>query len=238
MIRSLRLLKQRPTFHLKKLTRNTSQAVQSAKSSDEPLSDVHLFKVGTQIHGFTVTEVEPVEEFKVTAIKLIHDKTKAQYLHLYRNDSNNVFCVAFRTTPTDSTGVPHILEHTVLCGSTLYPVRDPFFKMLNRSLATFMNAMTGSDYTMYPFSTQNIYDYRNLQKIYLDATFNPNLHELDFMQEGWRLENVDLKNPKSEFTVKGVVYNEMKGSFSENENILAQRVSYLMTIYLLFIKFS
>lgn len=103
----------------------------------------------------------------------------------------------------NSTGLPHILEHLVLCGSKSFPVRDPFFKMLNRSLATFMNAMTGADYTMYPFSTQNYVDYRNLQKVYLDAVLMPNLKESDFRQEGWRLEHTNPEDMKSELIIKG-----------------------------------
>lgn len=191
-------------------------------------SDIHNFKLGESFHGFKVKDVKDISEFRITAVYLTHEKTEAQYLHLYRNDNNNVFSINFRTTPMNSTGLPHILEHTVLCGSELFPVRDPFFKMLNRSLATFMNAMTGSDYTIYPFSTQNYSDYRNLQKVYLDAVFRPQLKELDFMQEGWRLENVNPNDIKSDIIIKGVVYNEMKGVFSENENILGQKLQNLI----------
>lgn len=191
-------------------------------------SDIHNFKLGEGFHGFKVKDLKDISEFRITAVYLVHEKSEAQYLHLYRNDTNNVFSINFRTTPMNSTGLPHILEHTVLCGSELYPVRDPFFKMLNRSLATFMNAMTGSDYTIYPFSTQNYSDYRNLQKVYLDAVFRPQLKELDFMQEGWRLENVDPNDIKSDIIIKGVVYNEMKGVFSENENILGQKLQNLI----------
>nr|BAG57201.1 unnamed protein product [Homo sapiens] len=101
------------------------------------------YKLGDKIHGFTVNQVTSVPELFLTAVKLTHDDTGARYLHLAREDTNNLFSVQFRTTPMDSTGVPHILEHTVLCGSQKYPCRDPFFKMLNRSLSTFMNAFTG-----------------------------------------------------------------------------------------------
>lgn len=191
---------------------------------DDNVSDVNSFKKGEKHHGFVVEDVQKIDEFNITAIKLKHDKTKAEYLHLYRNDNNNTFSINFRTTPKDSTGLPHILEHTVLCGSELYPVRDPFFKMLNRSLATFMNACTGSDYTIYPFSTQNLTDYRNLQKIYLDAVFRPNLKLLDFMQEGWRLEHKDPNDVKSDIIIKGVVYNEMKGVFADNEAVFLQKL--------------
>uniref|UniRef100_A0A2A4IU37 Peptidase M16 N-terminal domain-containing protein n=1 Tax=Heliothis virescens TaxID=7102 RepID=A0A2A4IU37_HELVI len=159
----------------------------------------------------------------MTAYYLVHEKTKTEYLHLERDDSNNVFSVGFRTTPLDSMGTPHILEHTVLCGSEKYPVRDPFFKMLNRSLATFMNALTGPDYTFYPFSSQNEVDYRNLQKVYLDAVFKPNLSRLDFLQEGWRLEHSTVEDRLSDLTFKGVVYNEMKGAFSETSSLFGQK---------------
>ncbi|CAG9855982.1 unnamed protein product [Phyllotreta striolata] len=211
---------------IRRISRGISNIPKRVEISDS--TDINLFKPGQKYHGFLAKHVENIPEFRITAVYLIHEKTKAQYLHLYRNDTNNVFSVNFRTTPLASTGLPHILEHTVLCGSERFPVRDPFFKMLNRSLATFMNAMTASDYTMYPFSTQNYSDYRNLQKVYLDAVFKPNLKELDFMQEGWRLEYTDPANAKSNLTIKGVVYNEMKGVFSENENILGQKLQNLL----------
>uniref|UniRef100_A0A673UI14 Peptidase M16 N-terminal domain-containing protein n=1 Tax=Suricata suricatta TaxID=37032 RepID=A0A673UI14_SURSU len=100
-------------------------------------------RVGQRLHGFTVSQVTDIPELCLTAVKLSHDGTGARYLHLAREDTNNLFSVQFRTTPLDSSGVPHVLEHTVLCGSQKYPCRDPFFKMLNRSLSTFMNAFTG-----------------------------------------------------------------------------------------------
>lgn len=180
------------------------------------------FSPGNVYEGFICTRVERIKDFNMTAYLFRHESVGTEYLHIDRNDSNNVFSVNFRTTPFDSTGVPHILEHLVLCGSVKFPVRDPFFKMLNRSVATFMNAMTGPDYTLYPFSSANVVDYRNLQKIYLDAVFHPNLRYIDFLQEGWRLEHTDLKNKKSDYAIKGVVYNEMKGSFAENSNIFGQ----------------
>uniref|UniRef100_A0A4W6CGR2 Presequence protease, mitochondrial n=1 Tax=Lates calcarifer TaxID=8187 RepID=A0A4W6CGR2_LATCA len=181
------------------------------------------YQPGHKIHGFTVKEVT-VPDLFLTAVKLTHDKTGAQYLHAARDDSNNLFSVQFRTTPMDSTGVPHILEHTVLCGSEKYPCRDPFFKMLNRSLSTFMNAFTASDYTMYPFSTQNGKDFQNLLSVYLDAVFFPCLREQDFWQEGWRLENENPTDPNSPLVFKGVVFNEMKGAFSDNERLYAQHL--------------
>ncbi|XP_017878984.1 presequence protease, mitochondrial [Ceratina calcarata] len=186
--------------------------------------DTSKFQKGDIIHGFMVDEVAKVDEFYLTAVRLTHLGTGAQYMHLARDDSNNVFSVGFRTTPKDSTGLPHILEHTTLCGSERYPCRDPFFKMLRRSLATFMNAMTGPDYTIYPFSTQNMKDYRNLQSVYMDSVFKPNLRELDFRQEGWRLEHADVNDKNSPIVFKGVVFNEMKGVFNENQTILAEEM--------------
>ncbi|KAM7400088.1 hypothetical protein PAMA_004675 [Pampus argenteus] len=182
------------------------------------------YQPGQKVHGFTVREVVMVPDLFLTAVKLTHDRTGAQYLHAARDDSNNLFSVQFRTTPMDSTGVPHILEHTVLCGSQKYPCRDPFFKMLNRSLSTFMNAFTASDYTMYPFSTQNGKDFQNLLSVYLDAVFFPCLREQDFWQEGWRLENENATDPNSPLVFKGVVFNEMKGAFSDNERLYAQHL--------------
>ncbi|XP_032387817.1 presequence protease, mitochondrial [Etheostoma spectabile] len=182
------------------------------------------YQPGQKIHGFTVREVVVVPDLFLTAVKLTHDTTGAQYLHAARDDSNNLFSVQFRTTPMDSTGVPHILEHTVLCGSEKYPCRDPFFKMLNRSLSTFMNAFTASDYTMYPFSTQNGKDFQNLLSVYLDAVFFPCLREQDFWQEGWRLENETPTDINSPLVFKGVVFNEMKGAFSDNERVYAQHL--------------
>ncbi|XP_048237962.1 presequence protease, mitochondrial-like isoform X1 [Haliotis rufescens] len=179
-------------------------------------------KQGDKLHGYTVKKVSEVPELYLTAIALEHDTTGAQHLHTARDDDNNTFGVAFRTTPLDNTGVPHILEHTTLCGSDKFPVRDPFFKMLSRSLATFMNAFTAYDWTMYPFSSQNPQDFQNLLSVYLDAVFRPTLRELDFKQEGWRLEPEDPSNPSSPLTFKGVVYNEMKGVFSSSQALFNQ----------------
>lgn len=179
---------------------------------------------GKELEGFVVQEVNEIPEFRMWSYRLLHLATGAQYLHIQRDDTNNVFSVGFRTTPSNSTGVSHILEHMTLCGSLSYPCRDPYFKMLNRSLATFMNAMTGPDYTMFPFATQNIQDYRNLMSVYLDAVFNPQLRESDFRQEGWRLEHENQNDPTSQVIIKGVVFNEMKGAFSENQSLFGQKL--------------
>ena len=157
-----------------------------------------------------------LEEYKHTS--------GAQHFHFSNDYSENVFMVAFRTIPEDSTGVAHILEHTALCGSEKYPVRDPFFSMLRRSLNTFMNAFTASDFTAYPFASQNEKDYFNLLEVYLDAVFFCNLDPLDFAQEGHRLEFEKPNDPNSPLIQKGVVYNEMKGATSSPISLLYQSV--------------
>ena len=173
---------------------------------------------------------EPVRSERVSALNLTveeyrHRVTGARHIHLAAADDNNAFLVAFLTVPQDSTGVAHILEHTALCGSRHYPVRDPFFLMLRRSLNTFMNAMTASDWTAYPFASQNRKDFFNLLDVYLDAAFFPTLDPLDFAQEGHRLEFAEAGNPASELTFKGVVFNEMKGAMSAPVSALWQALA-------------
>jgi len=151
-----------------------------------------------------------------------HIATGAVHFHLASDNPENVFLVALRTVPHDSTGVAHILEHTALCGSRRFPVRDPFFMMIRRSLNTFMNAFTSSDWTAYPFASQNRKDFNNLLEVYLDAVFFSNLDELDFAQEGHRLEFQDPTNPQSALEYKGVVFNEMKGAMSSPTSYIWQ----------------
>ena len=181
------------------------------------------YKVGQTIHGFEVERITRVDELQLTAIELEHKATKAKHLHVARADSNNVFSVGLRTVPPDNSGVPHILEHTTLCGSQRYPARDPFFNMLTRSLATFMNAFTASDFTMYPFATINPKDFDNLLSVYLDAVFFPKLARHDFLQEGWRLEHTVTADQTSPIVFKGVVYNEMKGALSSSDDLFVTR---------------
>ena len=145
-------------------------------------------KVGDRIDAYRIERVELLKEISSIFYSLEHLSTGARHVHISNSDAENTFGVAFKTVPQDSTGVAHILEHTVLCGSKKYAVRDPFFPMLKRSLSTFMNAFTASDWTMYPFSTQNRKDFYNLMGVYLDAVFFPRLEELSFKQEGHRLE--------------------------------------------------
>ncbi|MCW8193467.1 peptidase M16 [Proteobacteria bacterium 005FR1] len=155
-----------------------------------------------------------IEALNITVEEYEHRATGASHIHLAADNDENVFMVALRTVPHDSTGVAHILEHTALCGSEKYPVRDPFFMMIRRSLNTFMNAMTSSDWTAYPFASQNRKDFDNLLDVYLDAVFFSRLDPLDFAQEGHRLEFAEPTDPHSDLVYKGVVFNEMKGAMS------------------------
>ncbi|XP_013406216.1 presequence protease, mitochondrial [Lingula anatina] len=192
------------------------------------IQDSLSLKTGDNIHGYLVQKVVPVQELQCVAVQLQHEQTGAEHLHIARDDQNNMFGVMLRTTPMDSTGVPHILEHTALCGSKKFPVRDPFFKMLTRSLSTFMNAFTASDWTMYPFTTQNRKDYENLLSVYLDAVFHPNLRQADFSQEGWRLEHENPEDNTSPITFKGVVFNEMKGVFSSSQSLFLSKLQRML----------
>lgn len=183
------------------------------------------YRAGDRQHGFVITSVSTLPELNATLVQLRHERTGARMVHLDREDDNNLFSVGFRTTPQDSTGVAHILEHTVLCGSQRFPVRDPFFTMLKRSLSTFMNALTASDWTCYPFASQNKTDFYNLMGIYLDAAFFPLLREQDFRQEGHRLEFAEAGDSSSPLQFKGVVYNEMKGAMADPSSLLHRRLT-------------
>ena len=159
---------------------------------------------------FELKESKKIKLLDVDAQIYKHSKFNTQHIHLDADNDEKVIMVAFRTIPEDSTGVAHILEHTSLCGSKKYPVRDPFFMMIRRSLNSFMNAFTSSDWTAYPFATQNNKDFNNLLDVYVDSAFFPRLDPLDFSQEGHRLE-IDNEN---KLEIKGVVFNEMKGAMS------------------------
>ncbi|WP_201575709.1 insulinase family protein [Psychrobacter sp. H8-1] len=160
--------------------------------------------------AFELLEHRHIEALSMDVLISQHVKTGAMHYHLAHPSDENAFLVGFRTQPMDSKGEAHILEHVALCGSQKYPVRDPFFSMIKRSLNTFMNAMTAADWTAYPYATQNKNDYFNLLDVYLDAAFFPNIHPLDFAQEGIRVELDENDNPQ----FKGIVFNEMKGAMS------------------------
>lgn len=175
--------------------------------------------------SFELLRVQPVASLDIEVAEYRHRKTGALHYHIVAEQEENVFLVAFRTLPQDSTGVAHILEHTALCGSEKYPVRDPFFMMTRRSLNTFMNAFTSSDWTAYPFASQNPKDFFNLLDVYLDAAFFSRLDPLDFAQEGHRIEFAEPENPDSPLVFKGVVFNEMKGAMSSPVATLWQTVT-------------
>ncbi|KAM0283408.1 hypothetical protein ACHAQH_002531 [Verticillium albo-atrum] len=207
------------------MLRNTAKnAANVASTARAAVTEIAQYpKAGEKLHGFTLLRSKHVPELKLTALHLQHDKTGADYLHIARDDSNNVFSIGFKTNPPDDTGVPHILEHTTLCGSQKYPIRDPFFKMLPRTLSNFMNAFTASDHTFYPYSTTNAQDFKNLMSVYMDATLHPLLKKTDFTQEGWRIgpenpqamQTAEATPEDSKLVFKGVVYNEMKGQMSD-----------------------
>lgn len=175
--------------------------------------------------AFEFLRRQEIPSLKLTIEEYQHAKTGAQHIHLSADNPENVFLVALRTVPHDSSGVAHILEHTALCGSERYPVRDPFFMMTRRSLNTFMNAFTSSDWTAYPFASTNRKDFDNLLNVYLDAVFFSRLDPLDFAQEGHRLEFSEVDNPNSELLYKGVVFNEMKGAMSSISSVLWHTLS-------------
>ena len=178
----------------------------------------------TENSSFHQLRSQHLETLNITVEEYEHKTTGAKHYHLASDNPENVFMVAFRTVPMDSTGVAHILEHTALCGSKKFPVRDPFFMMIRRSMNTFMNAMTSSDWTAYPFASQNRKDFNNLLEVYLDAVFFSRLDPLDFSQEGHRLEFSEASDSSSALEYKGVVYNEMKGAMSSQNSIIWQHL--------------
>ena len=170
-------------------------------------------------HGFTLLQETTVDELAGLARLWRHDASGGRVLSFLNKDENKVFGVSFRTPPADSTGVAHILEHSVLCGSEKYPVKEPFVELLKGSLQTFLNAFTYPDKTCYPVASANLHDFYNLMDVYLDAVFFPRIDKSIFQQEGWHLEP-DEKT--GELIFKGVVYNEMKGAFSAPESVLSR----------------
>lgn len=171
--------------------------------------------------GFEKVSEEFIEECKSKAVLYKHKKTGAEVMSVSNDDENKVFGVVFRTPPKDSTGIPHILEHSVLCGSRKYPLKEPFVELLKGSLHTFLNAFTYPDRTCYPVASTNTKDFYNLVDVYLDAVFFPKCVEdfQTFQQEGWHYE---LNDPSEDITYKGVVFNEMKGVYSQPDNILGR----------------
>lgn len=168
----------------------------------------------TLTHGFKLVNHYPIHEIGSECFIYEHEQTGANLMYLKNEDSNKVFSATFKTPPTDHTGVPHIVEHCVLSGSRKYHTKEPFMDMIKGSMNTFINAMTFSDKTMYPVASKNEKDFYNLMDVYLDAVFFPMIYDTEsiFMQEGWRF---DIQNPEEPITYKGIVYNEMKGAYSD-----------------------
>ncbi len=175
-------------------------------------------------HGFIIKESRHIEEINANVNIYLHSQSGAKLIHIDADDPNKVFAIGFRTPPTDDTGVAHIMEHSVLCGSKKFPSKEPFVELLKGSLNTFLNAFTASDYTMYPVASMNDKDFKNLIEVYLDAVFFPNIYKYEqiLMQEGWHYE-IDPAN--HELSLSGVVYNEMKGAYSSPTRNLYRTLS-------------
>ena len=172
---------------------------------------------------YEILDEHRVEDVQSDGFILRHKKSGARIAILSNNDDNKVFYIGFRTSPEDETGVPHIIEHTTLCGSKKFPVKDPFIELAKGSLNTFLNAMTYPDKTVYPIASCNDQDFKNLMDVYLDAVFNPNItkYEEIFKQEGWHYE---LTGKDDELKINGVVYNEMKGAYSSPDEVLSSQI--------------
>ena len=175
-----------------------------------------------QTYGFEQTRERRIPELGAVLHEYTHAKSGARLCWLERADENKSFCAAFRTLPYDDSGVFHILEHSVLCGSEQFPVKEPFVELMKGSLNTFLNALTYPDKTCYPVSSRNDQDFLNLMHVYLDAVFFPRIHEKPeiFQQEGWHYELQD-----GVLTRSGVVLNEMKGSFADPDTLLANALT-------------
>lgn len=180
-------------------------------------------EAGKMYHGFRLLEEKDVKDINCYGRIFFHEKSGARLLQLQTEDDNKVFSISFRTPPNNSTGLPHILEHSVLGGSRKFPAKDPFIELAKGSLNTFLNAMTFPDKTMYPVASRNDKDFYNLMDVYMDAVFYPNIYNTPetFMQEGWHYE---LEDRNKDLVIRGVVYNEMKGAFSSPESILFRKI--------------
>ncbi|RKJ42557.1 insulinase family protein, partial [bacterium 1XD42-8] len=176
-----------------------------------------------ELCAYDLLEKKELKDINSEGYLLKHKKTGAKVLLLSNDDENKVFQIGFKTLPCDGTGVPHILEHSVLCGSKKFPAKDPFVELVKGSLNTFLNAMTYPDKTVYPAASCNDKDFQNLMHVYLDAVFFPNIYKRSeiFRQEGWHYE---LESEEGDITYNGVVYNEMKGAFSSPEDLLDREI--------------
>ena len=180
---------------------------------------IHSAAELSPLPAYTLVKEEYLDDIKSLGLIFRHNKSGARICVLSSEEENKTFCAAFRTTPSDSTGVPHIIEHTVLNGSEHFPSRDPFMQLAKGSLNTFLNAMTYPDKTLYPVASCNDRDFCNLMHVYLDAVFYPNIYKYRqiFEQEGWHYE---LENAEDPLIINGVVYSEMKGAYSSPDGVI------------------
>jgi Zn-dependent M16 (insulinase) family peptidase len=177
------------------------------------------FKTGDLYHGFRLVEEKDIKETNSKVRLFLHEKSGARLFYMENDDDKKVFSVTFRTPPKDSTGAPHILEHSVLCGSRKFSTKEPFVELVKGSLNTFLNAFTFGDKTMYPVASKNEKDFINLIDVYMDAVFNPNIYTCPeiFMQEGW---HYSIDNEDEEIKYKGVVYKRRDGKYGVLEPVL------------------
>jgi Zn-dependent M16 (insulinase) family peptidase len=185
-------------------------------------------RAGKTLHNFTISRIRPLELQSCLAVEAVHGPTGAKLLHLLADDDENLFAIAFKTPPPDDTGIPHILEHSVLGGSEKYPVKDPFVELLKMSMATFINAMTYDDRTVYPVSSNVRKDFFNLVDVYCDAVLHPRITRETLMQEGHHLALLNPDDPESPLTIKGIVYNEMKGAYSSPDSLMMRTAAKLL----------
>ncbi|MDD3807113.1 MAG: insulinase family protein [Candidatus Marinimicrobia bacterium] len=185
------------------------------------------YHIGRIYHGFTLYSMNALQDIHSTGYHFHHEKSGADLVYLVSSDSNKVFSITFRTPPWDNTGIPHILEHSVLCGSRKFPVKEPFVELIKSSLNTFLNALTYPDKTVFPVASMNPKDFMNLMDVYMDAVLYPNIYKIPeiFYQEGWHYH---LEKPEDPLTINGVVYNEMLGEFSTAESVLYRRAKQLL----------
>lgn len=198
------------------------------KNQDRNSQKIKLEKAGQRYGDFELTKITEIKELQCVLSELTHIPSGAKIMHIGNDDKENLFCLTFQTLPNSSNGVAHILEHTVLCGSEKYPIKDPFFSMNRRSLNTFMNALTGSDFTAYPAATQNYQDFYHLLEVYLDAVFHPKLDIFSFRQEGHRLEFGIPTDENSPLEYKGIVFNEMKGAMASADARLSEIMNHAL----------
>ncbi len=191
---------------------------------------------GDSISGFNILRVVPIEAMRLTAYEMEHVKTGAKVLHLHAFDRENLYAIGFRTPPEDSTGLPHILEHSVLAGSEKYPLKDAFKELMRSTMQTFINAFTYPDKTLYPVASQIKTDFYNLARVYTDLVLHPRLLRETFLQEGHHLEFSTPGDPASDLVISGIVYNEMKGAYSSPDSLMYKDIQenlYPDTVYAL-----